>query len=250
VPSVEQVLNRFRSQLGVSEQPPGSNHVLYNDWYFGAGARQPWCASGLSWCFFHEGLPLTASSPKGFAYTPSGADWFKKRVKWLTNNSSEVRPGDVVFFYWPNMGRIAHVGIVEAVRANGDIVSIEMNTDEVGGRTGGKVMRRVRSRATVHAKGGFGRPDYSEPEPGPAPGRRPYPGGTGYTRANSEGRIDENVRFIQEQLNKTNLEPKLVADGDFGARTSKAVIGYKLAIGFKGTDLVGPQTWAKLAEIN
>lgn len=67
---VEAVLNRARSQIGTGEQRPGSNRVPYSDWY---GVRGPWCAMFVSWCLFHEGLPLPAESAKGFCYTPRGA---------------------------------------------------------------------------------------------------------------------------------------------------------------------------------
>ncbi len=42
--------------------------------------------------------------------------------------------------------RVAHVGIVESVRKDGRFVTIEGNTDVAGGRTGGQVMRKVRSQ--------------------------------------------------------------------------------------------------------
>src|SRR5207249_4164259 len=50
-----------------------------------------------------------------------------------------------------------HVGLVEAVRADSSIVTIEGNTDERGGGSGGKVMRHVR-RANI---AGYGYPQYA-----------------------------------------------------------------------------------------
>ncbi|HEU4399948.1 MAG TPA: hypothetical protein VFU54_19180, partial [Actinomycetota bacterium] len=93
--SVNQVLNRARSQIGVNEQPFGSNRTAYGAWYGVQG--QPWCAMFVSWCTFHEGLPLPATISKGFAYTPAGAAWFQRRRRW-TNRPA---PGHIVFFNFP-----------------------------------------------------------------------------------------------------------------------------------------------------
>lgn len=161
--TIERVINRFQSQLGVTELPFGSNHTPYNDWYFGYRAKAPWCATFLSWCFAHEGLALPATTDKGFAYTPYGAEWFRRQGRW----SSVPRVGHVVFYDFPNDGvnRISHVGIVTAV-GNGYIDAIEGNTDESGSRTGGKVMARRRSVGIV----GYGVPKYAIPPPPPTHG--------------------------------------------------------------------------------
>ncbi len=158
--TVDAVIRRFESQIGVSENPPGTNTVAYNTWY---GTNGPWCATFVSWCFYHEGLPLSASTSKGFAYTPSGAQWFKDRGCW----SASPARGRVVFFDFPgdNVNRISHVGIVTAVNSDGSIETIEGNTDERGGRTGGKVMRKSRAVGIV----GYGIPTYTIPPPPQVP---------------------------------------------------------------------------------
>ncbi|MGH9151601.1 MAG: CHAP domain-containing protein [Acidimicrobiales bacterium] len=149
--ALDRVIARFESQLGVTEQPPGSNRTIYTEWY---GLTGPWCAMFVSWCFATEGSPLAASTSKGFAYTPSGAAWFKKQDRWATDPAR----GHVVFFDFPGDGvdRISHVGIVTAVHGDGSIETVEGNTDERGGRTGGKVMRRRRKVGIV----GYGVPAY------------------------------------------------------------------------------------------
>ncbi len=144
----DDVINVARSQLGFVEAPPGSNRSPYGKWYGMDG--QPWCAMFVSWCAGRAGA--AGLIPK-HAFTPSGAAWFKERNQW----GSAPRRGAVVYFRWPSMNRIAHVGIVESVRADGAVVAIEGNTDTAGGRTGGRVMRQVR-RAHV---AGYGYPAYA-----------------------------------------------------------------------------------------
>lgn len=42
------------SQVGVKENPSGSNKVKYNTWYYGrevSGSAYPWCCVFVEWCF-------------------------------------------------------------------------------------------------------------------------------------------------------------------------------------------------------
>lgn len=145
------VLRRARSQLGVHEDPFGSNRTPYSAWY---GLIGPWCAMFVSWSFFQEGLPLPATTHRGFAYTPSGAAWFQRQGRW----TGRPQVGAVVFFDFPGDGleRISHVGIVEALGADGAVTCLEGNTNDAGGRTGGMVMRHTRRTGIV----GYGLPNY------------------------------------------------------------------------------------------
>lgn len=156
------VLALARADDGYAEDPPGSNRTKFGAWYGLDG--QPWCAMALSKWFYDAGLPLPASTSKGFAWTPAGADWFRRQGRWLGSTDRRVTPGLVVFFYWPSLRRIGHVGIVDEVLPDGTFWSWEGNTDEAGGRTGGRVIRQHRSRATVGSGGGFGIPTYSAPQ--------------------------------------------------------------------------------------
>lgn len=126
--------------------------------------HQPWCASFVAAVFKRSGVPL----PNYSAYTPTMAQGFKDQHRWFKIG----QPGDVIFFQWPGMGRIAHVGIVEDV-IRGAYVTVEGNTDVRGGRTGGRVMRHQRRTCIA----GFGRPVYLPPtNTNVPPGRSPILG--------------------------------------------------------------------------
>jgi hypothetical protein len=221
--TVEAVLDRARSQIGTSEHPPGSNRVLYADWY---GVHGPWCAMFVSWCFYHEGLPLTAETAKGFCYTPRGANWFRANGRWTSNPA----PGHVVFFDFPGDGvdRISHVGIVERVDGSA-ITTIEGNTDVAGGRTGGQVLRKVRRGGVI----GYGLPAYA--------GNGGHGGGAELRR----GSRGEEVRRLQRRLVELGVAP-LTVDGDFGARTEEAVRRFQVSCGLAVDGIVGPRTRARL----
>lgn len=146
----EQVLAIARGELGEEEIPHGSNNVKYSRWY---GLQGPWCGMFVSWVA--SAAHATDIIPR-YAYTPSGAAWFQARGRW----SKTPHPGAIVFYEFPGIDRISHTGIVETVHSDGSWTAIEGNTDEVGGRTGGKVMRR--RRYSVGPRGGFGNPLYGK----------------------------------------------------------------------------------------
>jgi hypothetical protein len=103
--------------------------------------------------FADAGLPLPASTSRGFAYCPSGVNWFRKQGRW----SDKPSIGAVVFFQWPGETVAAHVGIVEAINKDGSITTIEGNTNKQGSAEGLYVMRQVRKSFIL----GFGVPDYA-----------------------------------------------------------------------------------------
>lgn len=140
-------------ELGYKESPKNSNNTKYGEWYGLNG--QPWCAMFVSWCANqNNALDII---PK-HAYTPSGYKWFKSRNQIVT---SGYKAGDIVYFKFSGT-RIHHVGIVESVRANGDLVTIEGNTSATSDDNGGVVMRRVRNPKYVV---GAGRPKYISEAP-------------------------------------------------------------------------------------
>lgn len=51
---------------------------------------------------------------------------------------------------------------------------------------------------------------------------------------------------LQSLLNRAGASPALVVDGDFGARTSGAVLAFQRGRGLTADGIVGPQTWAAL----
>lgn len=250
MPTLSEIGQAFGAYAGYQEEPPGSNRTLFGKWYGIDPA--PWCAMFVSKVLFEKFgyAPCPASTSKGFAYTPAGAAYFQKHGKW----SRTPKAGALVFFHWPSMGRIAHVGWVKELKPDGSFLSWEGNTDVRGGRSGGKVLLQHRSLSSIGAKGGFGYIDYESEPPSastPTPAKkddksRPYPGGLGYSRKFYEGKTDGNVKWIQQKLNKTNLKNKLKEDGDFGKATEAAVKGFQGAMKLKQDGVVGPVTWKKL----
>ena len=238
MPAPDDVLALAAADDGYSENPAGSNKTKFGSWYGLDG--QPWCAMAVSHWFFHAGLPLPASTAKGFAYTPSGAAWFQRAGMWVPQNGA-IERGYVVFFYWPNLGRIGHVGIVDQVAADGSFHSWEGNTDVSGGRTGGRVLRQRRSRATVGRSGGFGIPAYDGGASIPKP-----PSFSRTLKLQSPMMRGEDVRQAQRLLAEHGQT--VTADGIFGSKTKQAVTAFQTEKGLDADGIVGPKTWAALTK--
>lgn len=231
------ILARARKELGYDEGPNNDNKYAKQA---GHANHQPWCASFVVAMFRAEGLTLPSES----AYTPAMANGFKKAGAW-TNRPAV---GAVVFFQWPSMGRIAHVGIVESVRADGAVITIEGNTNPKGSRTGGSVMRHVR-RANI---AGYGIPRYAgvsggpkparpaaQPKPKPAQPSGQAPACPGITR---EGMRDSSItRAYQDRLAKRGW--RIAVDGDHGPGTTKVLKAFQKEFGLPADGVGGPKTW-------
>jgi hypothetical protein len=120
-------------EVGVAEQPPGSNDspriAQYRQATAGSGVG-PWCAYFASWAARQAGVPL-GDHGQGFGAVSSVWSWAQQTHRAMPAGSKPA-PGDLIV--WG--GR--HIGIVESVDANGSIHTIEGNSsDRVSKRTYG-----------------------------------------------------------------------------------------------------------------
>ena len=227
--TAQQVIHIAASEIGYKESPPNSNHTKYNVWYGMDPAK--WCAIFVSYCFYVAGLPLPATTPKGFAFCPFGITWFKNKGWWHTT----PQVGDVVFYDWQGDGVSDHVGIVEKVNPNGSIVAIEGNTSVGNDSNGGQVMRRTRSGSIK----GYGRPPYAPsgvvtPPPHPLwPGRYIF-----LTSPNMKG---DDVLLWQRQM--IHREWDLEADSVFSERDHEVLIKFQQQKGLEVDGKIGPISW-------
>lgn len=149
----EQILNRARAEVGVTEYPPNSNKVKYNTWYYGrevSGPDYKWCLAYIQWVFKDSGLLPSKTVSCSALYNE-----FKKRGQIVT----DPLPGDLVFYKWSNSKYpCEHIGLYEVASGNNAFYDFEGNTSINSNDNGGAVMRRLRYRdKTVVA---FARPKY------------------------------------------------------------------------------------------
>ncbi|WP_242882567.1 CHAP domain-containing protein [Actinomadura litoris] len=232
MPSANDLLNVARSQLGTAERSDGYTKygAAYENRKKTSGfARAAWCDMFVGWCAAQSGL----LNPIGdFAYTPSHAQWFSNNRKW----GRTPRKGAIVFFDWSgshSISAIDHVGIVEAVRGDGAIVTIEGNTDNA-------VRRRVRRSGIA----GYGYPSYSpgssapgKTKPGTAAPRWP---GRYITQPPTMSGSD--VRTWQTQMRHRGW--RLTVDGVYGPASEAITRAFQAEKHLQTDGVIGPATWA------
>jgi len=124
------------SQLGQTEQPPGSNEspaiAQYRSATAGAAPGAPWCAYFASWVARQAGEPI-GEQGQGLGAVSEIWSWAQSSGRAVPNGPGVVpKPGDLIVF------GDEHVGIVRDVLPNGQIQTIEGNYEN-------KVAANVRS---------------------------------------------------------------------------------------------------------
>lgn len=153
------LLELARRELGITENPAGSNRVKYNTAYYGrpVSGAYPWCCVFLWWLFREAGLSALFCGGGKTASCGVLADWARRHGQFVTGS---YRTGDLVLLRFTGTV-IQHVGLVERVREDGALVTIEGNTGAGNDANGGAVQRRVRN---LSAAAGAYRPAYEAEE--------------------------------------------------------------------------------------
>ncbi|MTD45440.1 CHAP domain-containing protein [Conexibacter sp. W3-3-2] len=117
------------AELGVTEQPPGSNDspriAEYRAAMRGAPGVGPWCAYFTSWVAQQAGTPL-GETGQGFASVDAVYAWAQRTGRAVPNSASapaRPQPGDLIV--WDE-----HIGLVESVAADGTVHTIEGNSSD------------------------------------------------------------------------------------------------------------------------
>jgi len=121
----QQIVRIAESQLGQTEQPPGSNEsptiAMYRTATAGAVPGAPWCAYFASWAARQAGEPL-GTNGEGLGSVAQVWSWAQSTGRAIPNGPGVTpQPGDLIVF------GDEHVGIVRDVMPNGDIQTIEGN---------------------------------------------------------------------------------------------------------------------------
>jgi hypothetical protein len=132
----ERIVAIAESQLGQTEQPPGSNEspaiAQYRSASAGAIPGAPWCAYFASWVARQAGEPI-GEQGQGAGAVSEVWSWAQSAGRAIPNGPGVVpQPGDLIVF------GDEHVGIVRDVLPDGQIQTIEGNYEN-------KVAANVRS---------------------------------------------------------------------------------------------------------
>jgi hypothetical protein len=123
------MVNLARNEIGVTEQPPGSNEspriAQFRQATAGASGPGPWCAYFVSWAAREAGVPI-GDAGQGFGRVDDVWAWGQRSGKALPAGATPS-PGDLIV--WDE-----HIGIVESVGADGSIQTIEGNSSNMVAR--------------------------------------------------------------------------------------------------------------------
>ena len=135
----QRMLAAAQAEIGVREEPPGSNDspriAEYRTATVGAYAGAPWCAYFVSWAAAQAGAPI-GDNGAGHGAVEGVAAWAGKTGRLLPADAIP-QPGDLILF------GSAHIGIVESVNPDGTITTVEGNHSQAVER-----VTRQRSEAT------------------------------------------------------------------------------------------------------
>lgn len=151
--SLEAVIETARLQLGISEDPPGSNRVKYWEDYGPGWQGQPWCVCFLWWCFRAAGEEKAFFGGARTASCGTLLRWYEAQGH--TVPAEGAQPGDIVILNLSGKkGRdgkpdTEHCGLVTAREDTPSLRfrTIEGNTspgEEGSQDNGGSVASKVR----------------------------------------------------------------------------------------------------------
>ena len=166
--SLSKVIEIARGELGVTENPAGSNRVKYWSDFDPAFQGQPWCVAFLWWCFREAGESAAFFGGAKTASCGMLLRWYREQG--LTVPVSEVQPGDIVILNFHGTQDTEHCGLVvdyslrvsPKTGAPEFVVTIEGNTTpglEGSQDNGGSVALKNRDFWNIVA---VCRPKYSE----------------------------------------------------------------------------------------
>lgn len=116
-------LSAASREVGVAEEPPGSNDgariAAYRSAVDGSAPGVPWCAYFVSWAAAQAGVPI-GEEGQGYGAVEQVHDWAARTGRLLPAGTTP-QPGDLILFGGE------HIGIVESVGANGALTTVEGN---------------------------------------------------------------------------------------------------------------------------
>jgi hypothetical protein len=132
-PGGRAALAAAQGEVGVAEQPPGSNDspriAQYRQATAGSGVG-PWCAYFVSWAARQAGTPI-GDQGQGYGSVDQVWAWGERTGRAMPATGTVPQSGDLIV--WDE-----HIGIVESVGPDGSINTVEGNSsNQVSRRTYG-----------------------------------------------------------------------------------------------------------------
>ncbi len=148
--SMKEVIEQARMELGVTEEPAGSNRVKYWEEY-GAGMQgQPWCVAFLWWVFHRAGESAAFFGGGRTASCRQLLGWYASQG--MAFPAEAAQPGDIALMSFDGSGEIQHCGLILEAEHGEDgrllrVRTVEGNTSPIDAGSpdnGGCVAEKLR----------------------------------------------------------------------------------------------------------
>ena len=128
--TAQQIINKAREFLGVTENPKGSSNVVFNRDYYGYDPNN----SNYHWCVVFVWDIFRLCGASALFYNGEKVNNCEKVQSWGTNAGltvpvKDARAGDLVLYDWNNNQRADHIGICTG-NSGSTVTTIEGNTDD------------------------------------------------------------------------------------------------------------------------
>ena len=240
---VERLLSIARAEIGVAEDPIGSNNVKYNTAYYGrevSGDAYPWCMVFVWWCFWQAGLSDLFYGGGMTASCTTLMRWAQREGRFFMG---DYKAGDVFLYQFDEDSAADHTGIYTGqVDGRGRYLVIEGNHNN-------RVEMVARSDAELW--GAF-RAEWAEESLPAEPIEEAAPtqpvNGTAIRLPEIRyGAVSNTVRAMQILLIGYGYTlPRYGADGEYGTETRNALLRYQTSVGLDADGICGNKTWSKL----
>lgn len=143
----EKVVGIYTAEIGVRELTGRNDGVRVEQYLATTGIDKgnPWCAAFVSWTFIQADVMAITSAWSPSWFPPSKTIYTKGK-----HSDTAPRQADVFGIYFPDKGRIAHVGFVDSWPAGDYLLTVEGNTNNAGSREGDGVYRKRRLKANIY----------------------------------------------------------------------------------------------------
>ncbi|MBB6109702.1 CHAP domain-containing protein [Mucilaginibacter lappiensis] len=146
-PVRDRVQKAYTAEIGVREKTGHNDGIKVETYlhYVGLPKGNPWCASFVCWAYGQASVknPKSGYCPDLFA---SRYVIYKRGIK---INNEAPQKGDVWGLYFPEKGRVAHVGFVDEWQSK-YVITVEGNTNDAGSREGDGVYRKRRLTKSIY----------------------------------------------------------------------------------------------------
>lgn len=158
----ERLRSVYLSEVGVREATNRNDGTKVEEYlrYTGLKRGNPWCCAFVCYCLGKAGIPNPRTGycpnlfPKGHVIWSRTSGFslpspVSRNSSPITRNSSpNPSPGDIFGLYFPDKGRIAHVGFIDDWGEK-YLISVEGNTNEAGSREGDGIYRKRRLISSI-----------------------------------------------------------------------------------------------------